>query len=282
MSLDSSNTDAAWIIEGQFGKWLVQLPRNTSGGIPASASSNKYKHQLSLCLDSLILKCTQRVAFIRGENRRLCPLTLRETNNPSSIPILPSGDGFKLLGRLRPLFQLAQQLPLPFWPATTEAAGQRDLRKTRNPYRIRILHKINSALEQAYAKWPPDSNEWTGSSPSQAPATRHAFRWLSESNDLRLNHSSTLDWLPDPEAPFAWRIIADIHQMETRGRTIMNTKPFDPYTQSIRGAHSIEASAGTGKKPIRLLDLFGSGSSRSRTCRSDQISVSTFTKAATG
>ena len=108
----------------------------------------------------------------------------------------------QLLGRLLALHRLAREYPLPFWPKT--AAAILKIAPTNPPPSDTLR---NRALAKGLLHWTQDS--FIGSdAAAKKPASRYTFRGCPDPFDW--SPKSLPDWLPFPEAPFAWRTLGFI------------------------------------------------------------------------
>jgi exonuclease V gamma subunit len=100
-----------------------------------------------------------------------------------------------LLLRLFPLYRLARRVPLPFWPG---ASQKMEARAGASP------EERERSLEGALEFWKSGHFNATTPPEAQAPVTRIAFRGLED--PMAWSPPVEAAFLPDPRAPFAWRI----------------------------------------------------------------------------
>jgi exonuclease V gamma subunit len=122
------------------------------------------------------------------------------------------------LARLVPLFRLALQIPLPFWPAvsTLLIADKKSPRTFTRPFSL-----SEDRLDRAFESWCSGDFQ---SSPAESlsAVNRIAFRGLD--NPLRWSPKIDTPFLQNPEAPLAWRIACfvadwmDVFPLEKTGR----------------------------------------------------------------
>ncbi|MEI6714175.1 MAG: exodeoxyribonuclease V subunit gamma [Verrucomicrobiota bacterium] len=198
--------EQSYTIEGSLnGHWYV-VP-DEQKAIFLSPSSFSYKQDLFLTLETLLL-----AASTPDDSHSLHRVEAyyRSTKKPKDRSLPTPERAIHLLQRLLPLFELAQQIALPFWPEAAEAALKATLLKTP-PITNPTSQDVEAALEQAYSKW-ATTTEKMGPGPCDSPTTRYLFRGCSNPLIWTPPLANPLQWLPDPHAPLAWRISVFLHQ----------------------------------------------------------------------
>lgn len=118
-----------------------------------------------------------------------------------------------LLSEVVRLHELAQCMPLPFWPAAYDRMCKLALSVTKNGGQP----NPTALLTAAWTTW-IQSEGFGGVLPGESllPATRICFRGLHDP----FTWTPTLqdDWLPDAGAPLAWRLYRFVSQWETAAR----------------------------------------------------------------
>ena len=177
--------------------------RKTDGGVVyCTASVKSSQRLLQVKIGLLCLRLTEgvdQVAAWFGKAKK--PLVLAAPNRERATA---------LLANLCRLYQLAECLPLPFWPQAYE-----ELRKLED--RTKKDSTISSSPEQrllqAWSVWTEGTGLGNaGPVDSCLPATRACFRGL----DNPFIWAPTLpdDWLPQPDLPLAWRLFCFVSQWE--------------------------------------------------------------------
>ena len=162
-----------------------------------SASSFGKKKELKLKLELLCL------AAARSGTRITSVTATFKGNNGGAFQAPPADKIPGLLTGLVDLYDLAQRLPLPFWPDAY--AAMLPIGDDANP---------DELLGKGFSKWDPeDRSEYSSPSASASPATRFAFRGL-DNPFVWTPDVASLPWLPDPGKPLAWSLCLFIEKWE--------------------------------------------------------------------
>jgi exodeoxyribonuclease V gamma subunit len=177
--------------------------RNEQGTVvycSASSYSNKKLLQIKIGLLCLSLAEGTRAMQIWFKNQKRAKTLIAPETARSSA----------LLAELCRLYQLAERLPLPFWPETyARMRGLVDKAKKVQPAEV-VPEQI---LMAAWSMW-ADSNAvgQAGSPESRLLATRACFRGLDD--PFAWTPDLTVDWLPQPGASLAWRLFCFVSEWE--------------------------------------------------------------------
>jgi exonuclease V gamma subunit len=115
-----------------------------------------------------------------------------------TLPLADSNEARQILRRLLPLYQLALQIPLPFWPL----AAAKLFPSPDAAY-------AEETLDAARQKW-TDRNFNSAQPPeSENPSSRLAFRGLDDPWGWMPQIAAP--FLPDEGRPLAWRVARFLH-----------------------------------------------------------------------
>jgi exonuclease V gamma subunit len=173
----------------------------TSGFVYCSASSRRGSNQLAVKLGLLFLSL--------AENATQIETWFSKESKPKVLTALPREHAETRLLELCRLHELAQCIPLPFWSNAYDKMRTTEARAKKNALSL----DRDQLLMTAWAEW-NDGNSYYGSGlPERClPATRACFRGLSD--PFVWTPELNVDWLPEPDAPLAYRLFSFVSAWE--------------------------------------------------------------------
>jgi exonuclease V gamma subunit len=178
----------------------------TGSVVYCSASTRSRKQTLSVTLGLLCLAAAQGITQAQ---------TWFRNDRNAKIFLAPDpAVATKLLEKLLRLYDLAQHMPLPFWPEAYD----------------RICRLVDNARTHGHQEPPRDAllsaawSTWTlgaaldfaGPPESKLPATRVCFRGLSD--PFTWTPPLSVDWLPGNGEPLAWRLYRFVSEWESTAK----------------------------------------------------------------
>ena len=208
--LDSGSSQNSWMLEGPpRARWYRRLGEAIVWQFFASKSNDAgdYRRQLLFAFDALALAASMPESNPDPLTEARCV----GLDSTWTMPMPPPEQARIQLLRLVRLARLARCWPLPFWPKTTGVALKKGKTSTisdsDNVPSFPASHDPVKVLEAAFSQWASENEDNSGGADCSLPATRALFRGCE--NPYEWAPEGLPEWLPHPETPLAWRLIAE-------------------------------------------------------------------------
>ena len=208
--LDSGSSQNSWMLEGPpRARWYRRLGEAIVWQFFASKSNDAgdYRRQLLFAFDALALAASMPESNPDPLTEARCV----GLDSTWTMPMPPPEQARIQLLRLVRLARLARCWPLPFWPKTTGVALKKGKTSTisasDNVPSFPASHDPVKVLEAAFSQWASENEDNSGGADCSLPSTRALFRGCD--NPYEWAPEGLPEWLPHPETPLAWRLIAE-------------------------------------------------------------------------
>ena len=208
--LDSGSFQNSWMLEGPpRARWYRRSGEAIVWQFFASKSNDAgdYRRQLLFAFDALALAASMPESNPDPLTEARCV----GLDSTWTMPMPPPEQARIQLLRLVRLARLARCWPLPFWPKTTGVALKKGKTSTisasDNVPSFPASHDPVKVLEAAFSQWASENEDNSGGADCRLPSTRALFRGCD--NPYEWAPEGLPEWLPHPETPLAWRLIAE-------------------------------------------------------------------------
>ena len=208
--LDSGSSQNSWMLEGPpRARWYRRSGEAIVWQFFASKSNDAgdYRRQLLFAFDALALAASMPESNPDPLTEARCV----GLDSTWTMPMPPPEQARIQLLRLVRLARLARCWPLPFWPKTTGVALKKGKTSTisasDNVPSFPASHDPVKVLEAAFSQWASENEDNSGGADCSLPCTRALFRGFE--NPYEWAPEGLPEWLPHPETPLAWRLIAE-------------------------------------------------------------------------
>ena len=208
--LDSGSSQNSWMLEGPpRARWYRRSGEAIVWQFFASKSNDAgdYRRQLLFAFDALALAASMPESNPDPLTEARCV----GLDSKWTMPMPPPEQARIQLLRLVRLARLARCWPLPFWPKTTGVALKKGKTSTipasDNVPSFPASHDPVKVLEAAFSQWASENEDNSGGADCSLPSTRALFRGCD--NPYEWAPEGLPEWLPHPETPLAWRLIAE-------------------------------------------------------------------------